>query len=228
MTIRSDIQKLDPGSVVELFDLDVGGTMFRFHAGVNELGNDVVWQTNTYTRMPLQASGFEWRSSGTLPRPRVQVANVNGLIGGLARENNDLVGSVLTRRRTFVRYLDAANFPGGVNPSEDQAAALPSEIYMVARKTAENPVLVEFELAAAMDVHGVKLPRRQVVQNVCPWLYRGTECGYSGGPVALANDQPTSDADLDRCGKRLASCKLRFGEHGELPFGGFPSAGLLR
>lgn len=202
--------------------------MFRFHAGVNELGNDVVWQTNTYTRMPLQASGFEWRSSGTLPRPRVQVANVNGLIGGLARENNDLVGSVLTRRRTFVRYLDAANFPGGVNPSEDQAAALPSEIYMVARKTAENPVLVEFELAAAMDVHGVKLPRRQVVQNVCPWLYRGTECGYSGGPVALANDQPTSDADLDRCGKRLASCKLRFGEHGELPFGGFPSAGLLR
>jgi lambda family phage minor tail protein L len=228
VTIRSDIQSLAPGAVVELFDLDVGGTMFRFHAGVNALGNDVVWQTNTYTRLPIQASGFEWRSSGTLPRPKVQIANANGLIGGLTRQNNDLVGSVLTRRRTFVRYLDAINFPGGANPSADPTAALPSEVYFVARRAAENPAVIEFELAAALDVAGVRLPRRQVVQNVCTWLYRGTECGYAGDPVAMANDQATSDPLLDKCGKRLSSCKLRFGEHGELPYGGFPAAGLLR
>ncbi|TCS68254.1 hypothetical protein EDC61_1305, partial [Sulfuritortus calidifontis] len=30
------------------------------------------------------------------------------------------------------------------------------------------------------------------------------------------------------CGKRLASCKLRFGPYAELPFGGFPAVGLLR
>lgn len=228
MTVRSDIQSLAPGAVVELFDLDVGGTMFRFHAGVNELGNDVVWNGNTYTRLPIQADGFEWRGSGTLPRPKVRVANANGLIGGLARQNNDLVGAVLTRRRTFVRYLDAINFPGGSNPSADPTAALPNEVYFVARKAGENPAVIEFELAAAMDVAGVRLPRRQVVQNVCPWTYRGPECGYTGGAVAQANDQPTSDSLLDKCGKRLASCELRFGSNSELPFGGFPAAGLLR
>jgi hypothetical protein len=26
----------------------------------------------------------------------------------------------------------------------------------------------------------------------------------------------------------MASCKARFGEHAELPFGGFPAAGLVR
>lgn len=228
MTIRADIQSLAPGAIVELFDLDVLGTLFRFHAGVNELGNDVVWQGHAYQRMPIKASGFEKRSSGTLPRPRVQVANVDGMIGALARQNNDLVGAKLTRRRTFVRYLDAINFPGGSNPSADPTAALPDEIYVVSRRVSENPIFLEFELAAAMDVQGVRLPFRQVVQNVCPVKYRSAECGYAGGAVALSNDQPTTDLALDKCGHRLASCKLRFGEHEELPFGGFPAAGLIR
>jgi lambda family phage minor tail protein L len=72
------------------------------------------------------------------------------------------------------------------------------------------------------------LPRRQVVQNVCAWRYRSAECGYTGGAVADINDQPTTDPARDQCGKRLASCKLRFGQYAELPFGGFPAAGLIR
>jgi phage-related protein len=33
---------------------------------------------------------------------------------------------------------------------------------------------------------------------------------------------------MDQCGKRLDSCKLRFGEGAVLPYGGFPAAGLVR
>lgn len=40
-----------------------------------------------------------------------------------------------------------------------------------------------------------------------------------------ANDQEVFTAAEDQCGKRLTSCKLRFGTR-VLPFGGFPSAGL--
>lgn len=40
-----------------------------------------------------------------------------------------------------------------------------------------------------------------------------------------ANDVIVSTASQDICGKRLTSCKLRFGTR-VLPFGGFPSAGL--
>lgn len=72
------------------------------------------------------------------------------------------------------------------------------------------------------------LPRRQCVQNVCPWQYRSAECGYTGGAVADKNDQATTDVAQDRCGKRLTSCRLRFGAFAELPFGGFPGCGLVR
>jgi len=231
MTIASDIQKLDPGAIVTLFEIDatgLGGAVSRFHAGTNELSSDVVWQGNTYTRFPVEAEGFELTGKGTLPRPTLSIANVTGLIGALVRDFDDLVGARVTRRRTFVRYLDAVNFTGGVNPTADPNVHFADEIWFVARKSAENKVMVELELAAGFDVEGVKLPRRQVVQNVCTWVYRSAECGYAGGPVAELNDTPTNDAAKDDCGKRLVSCKLRFGFDAELPFGAFPAAGLIR
>ena len=39
--------------------------------------------------------------------------------------------------------------------------------------------------------------------------------------------QPTDDPALDKCGGRLSDCKLRFGEYGELPFGGYPASSLV-
>ena len=231
MTVAADIQKPDPGALVELFELDataLGGDVLRWHNGVNALGSDVVFDGLLYTRLPVMASGFEKRGSGTLPRPKLSVANITGLVGALVREFDGLVGARVTRRRTFARYLDAVNFPGGVNPEADPNAVFPDEVWFIDRKESENGVFVQFELAAAFDVAGVMLPRRQCVQNVCPWQYRSAECGYTGGAVADKNDQATTDVAQDRCGKRLTSCRLRFGAFAELPFGGFPGCGLVR
>lgn len=228
MTIRADIQSLAPGALIELFQLDIDGETYRWHGGTNDLAASVTWQGHVYTMWPVEATGFEWRGNGALPRPTLRVANGGGLISALARAHADLVGGVVTRRRTFARYLDAVNFPGGVNPTADPNAALPNEVWFVERKSGEGDVFLEFELGAACDVQGVRIPRRQVVQNVCPWRYRGADCGYVGGAVAKADDTATADINLDACGKRLASCKLRFGEYAELPFGGFPAAGLIR
>jgi lambda family phage minor tail protein L len=75
-----------------------------------------------------------------------------------------------------------ANFPGGVSPySPDPTAEFPREIYYVDRKTIENREVVEFELAAAFDLAGVSAPKRQCIANICQWIYKSTECGYSGG-----------------------------------------------
>lgn len=229
MSARADVQGLAPGAIVELYELDTapagGAEVYRFTPhGPNEKGGDIVWAGQTYTRFPIEATGFEKRGQGALPRPTVRVANVTGLIGAIAE---DLIGAKLTRTRTFVKYLDAINFHAG-NPQADPNQWLDREVWFVDRKAAETPVLVEFELASAFDLSGVMLPRRQFVQNACAWRYRGPECGYTGGPVADIHDNPTSDPAQDRCGKRLASCRLRFGQHAELPFGGFPAAGVLR
>lgn len=225
----SDLQSATPGAIVELYTLDTtvtgGADVLRFTPhGPNELGNEIVFAGQIYARLPIEAEGFERSGQGALPRPKLRVANVTGLVGAIA---DDLLGAKLIRTRTFVKYLDAVNFSGG-NPQADPNQIIDREIWFVDRKAVENNVLVEFELASAFDLAGVRLPRRQFVQNVCPWRYRGAECGYTGGPVADEKDQPTSDPAKDRCGKRLASCKLRFGQYSELPFGGFPAVGLIR
>lgn len=230
MTLRTDIQKLAPGAIVELFDLDLtafGGDLLRFHAGTNQLLANVVWQGNAYTAFPVEATGFEFNGNGQQTRPKLAAANVAGAITALVLQYDDIVGAKLTRRRTLAKYLDAVNFPGGTNPTADPTAEFPLDIYFVDRKSAENNQVVEFELAPAMDVTGVQLPRRQVVQNVCPWAYRGSECGWTGTTYFNASDNAT-DLAGDACGKRLSSCKVRFGQYAELPFGGFPAAGLFR
>ena len=229
--IKTDIQKLAPGAIVELFELDLtpfGGDVLRFHAGTNGLIQNVTWQGSVYTAFPVQATGFEFNGQGQAARPRLVVANVVGAITALVLQYQDIVGAKVTRRRTLAKYLDAVNFPGGTNPSADPTAEFPLDVFYVDRKSAETNEIVEFELAPAMDLTGVMLPRRQIIQNICPWGYRSSECGYTGTAYFNANDQSVTTLAQDVCGKRLSSCKLRFGQFGELPYGGFPAAGLLR
>ncbi|GAA5787306.1 phage minor tail protein L [Chitiniphilus shinanonensis] len=232
--LKTLIQTLDPGARIELFELDmtpIGGELVRFHAGTNALDQALVWQGEQYAPYPVQADGFAASGSGALPRPKLRVANALGLMSALAATYDDLLGCRLVRRVTLARYLDAVNFPAG-NPEADPSQEFPPESWIVDRKSVETDDVVEFELASPLDVAGQKLPARQIVRNCCAWLaiggYRGPYCGYTGGPVADRNDQPTANLPDDRCGGRLASCKLRFGEHQPLPYGGFPAAGLLR
>jgi lambda family phage minor tail protein L len=229
MSVKGDIQGLHPSAVIELYVVDLTrytNQVLHFHAGTNKLGGDVIWQGVTYVRYPVRATGFEKKSQGTLPRPRFAVANVTGIVSAMCHQYSDLVGCPVTRKRTLARYLDAANFPNG-NPFANPDDHFDDDIFAVNQKMRESLDIVEFELAAPLDVEGVMTPRRQVICNACPWRYRGDGCGYAGPPVADINDNPTSDPNADACGKRLKSCKLRFGS-GWLPFGGFPGAGQYR
>lgn len=228
-SITSEIQKLAPSAIIELYELDatvLGGTISRFHAGTNSLNQNLIWQGNEYVRFPILISGFEFNGAGQLPRPKAQVSNFLSGVTQLVLEYNDLMGAKFTRKRTLKKYIDAVNFPDGINLTADPTAFFPDDVYYVDRKSSENRNGVEFELAASFDLAGIQLPRRQIVQNVCPWKYRGGECGYTGTTYFLSNDQSTLDSTKDVCGKRLSSCKLRFGG-AELPFGGFPAANLL-
>ena len=230
-TIAEELQKLDPSAIVTLFEIDattVGGTLYRFHSGLNEVLGNIVWQGNTYTAFPIVASGFEWNGKGQLPRPKLQVSNVAGTITALVVAYDDLAGVKVTRIRTLAKYLDAVNFTGGINASADPTAEFPRDVFYIDRKSAETRDMVEFELASAMDLAGVMLPCRQVIQNYCPWVYRGAECGYTGTAYFDTNDASVPTLAQDVCGKRLSSCKARFGTYAALPYGGFPAAGLIR
>ena len=138
-----------------------------------------------------------------------------------------LWGAQLEPGETATEYQPiAADFLA--NPTADPTAEFDDDVYFIDRKSSETREVVEFELAAAIDLQGVMLPRRQIIQNVCPWKYRSSECSYAGTDYFSTNDAPVSAIGQDVCGKRLSSCKLRFGAFSDLPYGGFPSAGLIK
>jgi len=412
MSVLQDIAKLNAGTLMIFYALDLSGCRGKFGQttkdvylwceGVNELGNDVVWSgaipsiaqdtldsngnsysgnyPRTFTRYPVQTTGFDRPGDGTIPRPKIAIGNTNGIISSLTRTYNDLLGAKLVRIRTFLKYIDGTNFSklnlllysnttsnaaffvnqltkgsnnlvtltgtsdpyigqtvtgfntikdrvfsfgvtastttavgkylrlfiysGSVdevysievgpltstpkeftcsykftnstsssvnfrvdmeagsgsawavgntvtlsnwhsnegdilrdyiettasrNPYEDPQQYLDREIWTIDRKSTENSAMIEWELTAPYDLVGVKLPRRQCIQNVCVWKYRGTECNYTGTLYFDKNDAPVQTAQLDVCGKRLNSCKIRWAATDKstpLPFGGFPAVGL--
>ncbi|WP_036170341.1 phage minor tail protein L [Massilia sp. 9096] len=227
--ITADIQGLEPGARVELFELDAtmitGGALLRFH-GYEKAGS-IWWQGDEYTAFPIQAEGFAKTSESQQPTPTLSVGNVDGSISALCILFDDLVGATLTRHVTLGQYLDAANFAGG-NPSADPTQEFPPDVWTIEQKTSETNEVVQFELASALDFHDTQLPRRQVIANLCSWRYKGAYCGYTGSGKFDANDQPVSDPALDVCSKRLSGCKARFGATNVLNFGGFPAAALIQ
>lgn len=238
----SELQSIAPSSIIELFELQLvanlhgSADVYRFHAGANMNANgEVVWAGNAYQRFPVEAEGFAYEGNGQLPRPKLRVSNILGTITAILLNVNafnpgsDLNGAKLTRIRTMARYLDAVNFPGSVNPygTPDPTAEFPREIYYVDRKTGESRDAVEFELAAAFDLAGIRAPKRQCISSICQWVYRSTECGYTGSSYFDENDNAVATLAADVCGKRLSSCKKRFGDTGELPFGSFPGIGAF-
>lgn len=136
--------------------------------------SSIYWQGEEYSLRPIQAEGFEMTGQGAQPMPTLFVGNVGWFITALVLYVEDLVGAKLIRHRTLGKYLDG-------QPEADPEKDLPPDIWYVERKAAENNEIVEFELASALDVAGVQLPRRHIVANVCWWLscggYRGPYCG---------------------------------------------------
>jgi lambda family phage minor tail protein L len=211
--------------VVDLFTLDItillppGSTdqaVYRFCNWTQVGGADVIYQGETYTALPLQASGFELNTSGQLERPSITFANVGLGITALTNTYDDLVGASVSRIRTLTTYLDG-------QPAADPDAFWGPDSWVVEQKASETKLAVTFQLAVPFDLEGRSLPGRRLLREQCQWIYRSEiGCHYSGSNYWDANDEVVATLAQDACGKRLSSCQLRFGATSRLPFGGFP------
>jgi len=229
-----ELAKINPSAIIELFELRLESALhgsndvYRFHAGSNaDVTGNIVFNSQTYSRVPIKADGFEYTNTGTLPRPTLAVSNLSSTISALlllvnaTTAGNDLGGAEVRRIRTLKKYLDGES-------AADPNAQFPQERWFIDRKSSETRDVVTFELASKFDLAGQKIPRRQIIANVCQWKYRSSECSYTGSNFFDANGNTVSTLAQDVCGKRVASCKLRFGDNAELPFGSFPGAGLTK
>jgi lambda family phage minor tail protein L len=234
MAIESTVQRLSPGAQVILFDLDmsaIGGGVFRFIQGtINDA--PVRWKGNVYTAVPIEASGFEWNGQGSLPTPRLSMGTIT-IVTAAIQSFDDLRGCRVVRWRTFAQYLDGM-------PEADSSYHFRPEVYYIERKTSLNTrkKMVEWELAAASDLHGRSIPRRVALRNVCPFTYRqwqgasfsyfNATCPYNGSRMFTRTGDATGDPAQDNCGKAFSDCQKRFGFGNPLPYGGYPGVGRVR
>ena len=181
----SELQSLNPSSIIELFIIELNvalhgsDTIYRFHNGANmDASGQVVWAGNSYLRFPIECTGFEFGSTGTLPRPTITISNILGSISAIMLDvntttaGNDLNGAKFIRIRTLARFLDASNFSDGTNPfgTPDPNAEFPQEIYFLDRKASENRSVVTWEAQSALDLVNVKLPKRIATRSVFPGI----------------------------------------------------------
>jgi len=191
---HSELQKINPNSIIELFELElVEGlhyatgnpsnvpTIYRFHSGTNiDSYANIVWQSNTYERFPVVASGYEYAGKGQIPRPQIIMSNLGGItrLGSVIRvtdllvsvnlvtPHNDLLDAKLTRRTLTADALDASNFSGGTNPfGTPSSNEFPKEIHFIDRKIQESRDAVQFELVNRLDMQNKRIPARQVTRK---------------------------------------------------------------
>jgi len=208
--LNKQLISMSPDSIIELFEIDFssipldpslfGGlasgnlspeSIYRFTSMING-SNPVIWQEKSYQPMPIKMEGFESSGAGKLPRPSLSLANPEGLFSKIVYSNQDFLNCKVTRKRTFLRFLDEENFQNRnlnekfKNPfgTSDMKAQLPDDVYFINRKTLEDKEQIRFELVSPLELESAWVPARKVMSNYCCWTYRcEVGCGYKGLPI---------------------------------------------
>ena len=142
----SELQKINPSNIVELFQLQLdttihgANTTYYFHNGVSENNNgNLIFDNIEYTRMPIEASGFEFNGK-QLPRPQIAISNILGTFTTLLLTlPQGLEGAKVTRIRTLERYIDHENFAIGDILLETGSVLLQENDSYIIQESGDNP-----------------------------------------------------------------------------------------
>lgn len=193
------------------------------------LNNVVKFDGNEYVPIEMEVTGFEWNGQGSQANPTLMVSNKHKILVASVLALNNLRGAVFRRIRTFRKHLD-----DGTDPDADMI--FPKEVLRVNRKSAQNKVFMEFELANPLDQEGAKIPGAQCLKNICTHKYRVFDtntngfdyskatCPYTGSTFFTRDNQPTATAANDECSRQLKGCTDRFGT-APLPTRAIPGIG---
>jgi lambda family phage minor tail protein L len=227
-------QTLRPGNLITLFDIDLTplGTSAVFHFAPGTLGSRKPrWKGFDYEPVPITAEGFERNGRGEQPTPTLSMPATDLIIAAVVALD-DLRRAKVTRWQVYEDNLD-----NGTSPAD---AYFPPDIYMIQRKIRHNTFtgIIEWELSTGLDLWGEEVPRRVATQRICMWSYRvwdggafqysGATCPYAGAAMFNEFGVPVANPALDKCGKGLEDCELRFGVNAPLPIGSFPGIGSTR
>lgn len=231
--LAEQLQALAPTAVIDLFEIKltekVNGVndTLRYHAGKNGLISDIVFDGKTYPAAPVEVDGFEFSVKGTLPRPTLRVANVNGAMSSLLALYNPLKARV-RRIRTFAKFLDDENFTGNFSFFPEEGSTVSPFVGPIAPFATQsgdplisqkpNPTadpdakIVEtwyIDRVASENLQFVEFELtakldltnlqlpRRTVTEFCQWEYRERECPYNGDKCFTIDDEPITGGTLE-------------------------------
>lgn len=228
--IKLELSKLEQNAMIDLFEVDLrglkdkdgmNGELYRFYAGANEMLNPIVWQGNTYQPFGANATGFSLSGKGPSNRPQLTLANFNGFVTGIANRFDQCLGAIVRRRQVYVQHLDAVNFKDGNTQADPTQEVL--SFFIIEQLSVLKRDVAVFVLALPTETDNALISSRTIGIH-CGWLYRSSECGYMGPPVADEKDQPISDPKKDKCSCLISGCKLR---NNTRNYGGFVSVNKI-
>lgn len=234
--IQSEIQSLAPSAIVPLFTLDtspIGGPVLRFTQAAKSGGEAISFNGIKYEPTDVEFEGMETSGVGAIPTPTIRITSNDPNVHAIANTYGDLNGCVLSRVRTYAKFLDD-------EPDEDPSAYFGPDIFSFERKITDDGETYEWELSAAFDQEGRNFPGRTVVANTCMWRYRiwdqeaqgfdytRAQCPYAGAQSFDINNLPVANGADDVPARNIGCCKARFGDTAPLPFGGFPGAARIK
>jgi lambda family phage minor tail protein L len=227
--LSTEVMNLYPSALVTFFEIDLSGVaayvdfagnpdkIFRFHNNVSLSSKDITFQGNIYYVCAIETVGFEVSSSGLAAKPilRMSVADESipffALFKNKIRSLGDIIGATVTRRRTFAKFLDSSNFDSlnkPKNPDPNDFIEFPKDVYFINKKSMENKLILEYELASIIELEGLMLPRRQIMSLRCNFPYRGWGCNYEydenkvdsihGESATLPNSAPPIATEDDK------------------------------
>lgn len=192
----SETQAINPGSLIELFELTTdaalhgSATTYRFHAGTNEINNgNIIWAGNTYIALPLEADGFKY-ARGQLPRPTLTFSNVTNIITAIllnvntVTPGNDLTGAIVKRRTTLARFLDSANFdPVATTTTTTSTIADPSDVETVTYTV----TVVNVGGSNYFAINGVTNPVL-TMKRASTYIFNQSDSSNVGHPLRIKSD----------------------------------------
>lgn len=206
--MAQDLKTSSLPALVQLYELDathLGLSSILYFTNFVEGGQlKYTFNGNDYNALPIEAKGFE--ASNTLPRPKLIVSSMAGVVASNVVKHNNLLGAVITRHSVLF----------------GKTVAYKTEKYKIQQKTKHNRTVIEFELSSFLDYNNAQIPKRKAICNYCTFDYRAwnpttstfklNSCPYSGANYFDSEGNATTDPAKDICGKKLKDCKLRFGE----------------
>lgn len=176
----------------DLYGINLGAdTVYRFCPMINGT-NPIVWQGKSFQPLPIEVEGFEQTGGGKLARPKLKVANPEGIFSKIVHSNEDFAKCKVTRKRVFAGFLDEENFQNrnlnssGGNPFgiSDQQAGFSDDVFFINSKTFESNEAIEFELVSVLELEKAYVPGRVILSGYCNWQYRcSIGCRYAGLPI---------------------------------------------